>query len=79
MVTPRVTMDGMSTRRFSISTREETHDRIRAHADAAGVDVSTYMIAAAVQQMIRDDQAAVSFATIDAEIAADTARAGRVA
>jgi hypothetical protein len=63
----------MGTRRFSISTREETHDRIRAHADAAGVDISTYMIAAAVQQMIRDDQAAASFTTIDAEIAADTA------
>jgi hypothetical protein len=69
----------MGTRRFSISTREETHDRIRAHADAAGVDVSTYMIAAAVQQMIRDDRAAVSFSTIDAEIAADTAGAGKVA
>ncbi|GAB3669445.1 hypothetical protein GCM10027589_37000 [Actinocorallia lasiicapitis] len=62
----------MGTKRFSISTRDETHDRIRAHAEAAGVDISTYMIAAAVQQMLRDDQAASSFATIDAEIAADT-------
>ncbi len=43
------------------------------------MDVSTYMIAAAIQQMIRDDQAAASFATIDAEIAADTAGSGKVA
>ena len=62
-----------------ISAREETHDRIRAYAEAAVVDVSTYMIAAAIQQMIRDDQAAASFATIDAEIAADTAGSGKVA
>ncbi len=61
-VTPGVTMGRMGTRRFSISAREEIHDRIRAHADAAGVDISTYMIAAAIQQMIRDDQAAASFA-----------------
>jgi hypothetical protein len=78
-VTPRVTMAYMGTKRFSISAREEIHDRIRAHAEAAGVDISTYMIAAAVQQMIRDDQAAASFATIDAEIAADTAGSGKVA
>jgi hypothetical protein len=71
--------EGMGTRRFSISAREEIHDRIRAHAEAAGVDVSTYMVAAAIQQMIRDDQAAASFATIDAEIAADTAGPGKVA
>jgi len=69
----------MGTKRFSISTKEETHDRIRAHAYAAGVDISTYMIAAAVQQMIRDDQAAASFTTIDAEIAADMAGSGKVA
>lgn len=69
----------MGTRRFSISAREEVHDRVRTHAEAAGVDISTYMIAAAVQQMIRDDQAAASFATIDAEIAADTAGSGKVA
>jgi hypothetical protein len=69
----------MGTRRFSISAREEIHDRIRAHAEAAGVDISTYLIAAAIQQMIRDDQAAASFATIDAEIAAGTGESGRVA
>jgi hypothetical protein len=69
----------MGTKRFSVSAREEIHDRIRAHAEAAGVDISTYLIAAAVQQMIRDDQAAASFATIDAEIAADTVGSGKVA
>jgi hypothetical protein len=72
-------MGCMATRRFSISAREEIHDRIRVHADAAGVDISTYMIAAAVQQMIRDDHAAASFATIDAEIAAGTDGTGKVA
>jgi hypothetical protein len=30
----------------STSAREEIHDRIRAHAEAAGVDISTYLIAA---------------------------------
>jgi hypothetical protein len=72
-------MGCMGTRRFSISAREEIHDRIRAHAHAAGVDISTYVIAAAIHQMIRDDQAAASFATIDAEIAAGTAGSGQVA
>lgn len=67
----------MGTRRFSISAREEIHDRIRAHAEAAGVDISTYMIAAAVQQMIRDDQAAASFATIDGQIAAGSGGSNR--
>jgi len=78
-VTPRVTMAYMGTRRFSVSAKEEIHHRIRVHAEAAGVDISTYLIAAAVQQMIRDDNAAASFATIDAEIAADAARSGQVA
>jgi hypothetical protein len=64
---------------ISISAREETHDRIPAHAEAAGIDISIYMIAAAIGQMIRDDQVAPSFATIDAEIAADTAGSGKVA
>ena len=50
----------MGTRRFNISAKEEIHDGIRAHTEAAGVDTSTYMIAAAIQQMIRDGRSASS-------------------
>ena len=78
-VTLGVTMADMGTRRFSVSAREEIHDRIRAHAEAAAADVSTYLIAAAIQQMIRDDQAAASFATIDSEITPGTKGSAKVA
>lgn len=56
--------------RFSVSTDPEVHAAIKAHADDAGVDVSAYMIAAAVTQMAADDSAAAVFAPLDAGIAA---------
>lgn len=62
--------DGMANTRFTISTDPEVHSAIKAHADAAGLDVSAYMIAAAVAQMAADDAAAAVFAPLDAEHAA---------
>ncbi|MCK9921851.1 hypothetical protein MXD61_08105 [Frankia sp. AgPm24] len=52
--------------RFTISTASDVQAAIRAHAEAAGMDVSAYMIAAAVAQMARDDAAAATFAALDA-------------
>ncbi|HEY1700296.1 MAG TPA: hypothetical protein VGG75_11350 [Trebonia sp.] len=52
--------------RFTISTAPDVQAAIRAHAEAAGMDVSAYMIAAAAAQMARDDAAAASFAALDA-------------
>lgn len=57
---------GMPNTRFTISTNPETQSAIRTHADAAGMDVSAYMIAAAVAQMARDDAASAVFASLDA-------------
>jgi hypothetical protein len=56
----------MPNTRFTISTNPEIQSAIRAHADAAGMDVSAYMIAAAVAQMARDDAATAVFASLDA-------------
>jgi hypothetical protein len=60
----------MANTRFSISTDPEVHAMIKAHADAAGLDVSGYMIAAAAAQMAADDAAAAVFAPLDADNAA---------
>ena len=58
--------DGMPNIRFTISTASEVQTAIRTHAEAAGMDVSAYMIAAAVAQMARDDAATSAFAALDA-------------
>ncbi|WP_232295606.1 hypothetical protein [Parafrankia sp. EUN1f] len=52
--------------RFTISTASDVQAAIRMHAEAAGMDVSAYMIAAAVAQMARDDAATAAFAALDA-------------
>ena len=57
---------GMANVRFSISTASEVQAAIKAHAEAAGMDVSAYMIAAAAAQMARDDAATAAFAALDA-------------
>jgi hypothetical protein len=57
----------MGNLRFSISTDPEVHAAIRAHAEAAGLDLSGYMTAAAVAQMAADDAAAAVFAPLDAD------------
>jgi hypothetical protein len=57
---------GMANVRFSISTASEVQAAIKTHAEAAGMDVSAYMIAAAAAQMARDDAATAAFAALDA-------------
>ncbi|WP_018500519.1 hypothetical protein [Parafrankia discariae] len=52
--------------RFTISTASDVQAAIRMHAEAAGMDVSAYMVAAAVAQMARDDAATATFAALDA-------------
>ena len=52
--------------RFTISTALDVQAAIKAHAEAAGIDVSAYMIAAAVAQMARDDAATAAFSALDA-------------
>lgn len=58
---------GVANTRFSISTDPQVQAAIKAHADAAGLDVSGYMVAAAVAQMAADDAAAAVFAPLDAD------------
>src|SRR5487761_345692 len=60
----------MPNTRFTISTEPEIQSAIKAHADAAGLDGSAYMIAAAVAQMAADDTVSAVFAPLDTEIAA---------
>lgn len=47
---------GMATERFSISMSAEVRDRIREHAAAAGLDVSTFLTIAAQAQMDQQDR-----------------------
>jgi hypothetical protein len=60
----------MANTRFTISTDPAIQAGIKAHAEAAGLDVSAYMVAAAIAQMAADDAASAVFAPLDAENAA---------
>ncbi|HZU57553.1 MAG TPA: hypothetical protein VFA06_16910 [Actinocrinis sp.] len=60
----------MAVKRFSVSTDEETHAAIRAHAEAQGLDVSAYLMVAARLLMAQDDLVTARFADVDAAIAA---------
>lgn len=64
-ITPYYDSD-MPNIRFTISTGSDVQTAIKAHAEAAGMDVSAYMIAAAIAQMARDDAATAAFAMLDA-------------
>jgi hypothetical protein len=57
----------MPNTRFTISTDPKVQSAIKAHADAAGLDVSAYMIAATAAQMAADDAASAAFAPLDAD------------
>jgi hypothetical protein len=57
----------MANTRFTISTDPAIQAAIKAHAEAADLDVSAYMVAAAIAQMAADDAASAVFAPIDAE------------
>ena len=68
----------MANTRFSISTDPAIQMAIKAHAEAAGLDVSAYMVAAAVAQMAADDAASAVFAPLDAENASALAEAAEI-
>jgi hypothetical protein len=51
--------------RFTVSTASEMLAAIREHAEAAGMDVSAYVIAAAAVQMKRDDAINATLAPLD--------------
>jgi hypothetical protein len=53
---------------ITIATDSETKDRIRRYAEAAGVDLTTYISAAISSAMLRDDQVSRTFAPLDALI-----------
>jgi hypothetical protein len=59
----------MAKTRLSISLDEEQAERIRAYAERAGMDISSYLVSAAVHQMSLLDQAEAQFAHIDALMA----------
>jgi hypothetical protein len=64
--------------RFSISTDPAIQKAIKAHAEAAGMDVSAYMVAAATAQMTADDAASAVFAPLDADNASALAEAAQI-
>ena len=59
----------MAKTRLSISLDEEQAERIRAYAERAGMDISSYLVSAAVHQMNLLDQAEAQFAHLDALMA----------
>ena len=68
----------MANTRFTISTAPAIQAAIKAHAEAAGMDVSAYVIAAAIAQMAADDAASAVFAPLDAENEAATEEAAAI-
>ncbi|MGW0395485.1 hypothetical protein ACWDYJ_32345 [Streptomyces sp. NPDC003042] len=59
--------------RFSISMDAALRARVKEHADAVGIDVSSYVTAAVLRQIDEDIVVARRFADIDADIAATEA------
>lgn len=55
--------------RITMSLDEEQAERIRRHADRAGMDVSAYLVHAATRQMAESDAIEEQFAEVDALIA----------
>jgi hypothetical protein len=68
----------MANTRFSVSTDPAVQKAIKAHAESAGMDVSAYMVAAAIAQMAADDAASAVFAPLDAENASALAEAADI-
>jgi Protein of unknown function (DUF1778) len=68
----------MPNTRFSISTDPAIQRAIKAHAEAAGLDVSAYIVAAALGQMAADDAASAVFTPLDAENASALAQAAEI-
>ncbi|MFJ5633293.1 hypothetical protein ACIQF5_11640 [Streptomyces goshikiensis] len=65
----------MAKTRISISLEEQQADRIRRHAERAGLDVSAYLVHAATRQMAETEAIEDQFAGVDALIAAAEAEA----
>lgn len=61
--------------RISISLDSDHAERIRSHAERAGMDVSAYLTNAATRQMAEAEAAEAQFARLDAVIAAAEAEA----
>jgi predicted transcriptional regulator len=61
--------------RISISLDPEEAERVRSHADRAGMDVSSYLVNAAIRQMAEVEAAEAQFAGLDALIADAEGRA----
>ncbi|MEV2277639.1 hypothetical protein AB0I72_18835 [Nocardiopsis sp. NPDC049922] len=61
--------------RISISLDPDEAERVRSHADRAGMDVSSYLVNAAIRQMAETDAAEAGFAGVDALIADAEGRA----
>ncbi|MCY9786007.1 hypothetical protein KIK06_19130 [Nocardiopsis sp. EMB25] len=61
--------------RISISLDPDEADRVRSHADRAGMDVSSYLVNAAIRQMAEVEAAEAEFAAVDALIADAEGRA----
>lgn len=65
----------MAKTRISISLDGDHADRIRSHAERAGMDVSAYLVSAAIRQMTEENAIEARFAKIDAVIAEAEAEA----
>lgn len=63
--------------RISISLGSDEAERVRSHAERAGMDVSSYLVNAAIRQMAEADAADAAFAGVDALIADAEGRAER--
>jgi hypothetical protein len=68
----------MARTRISISLDRDHAERIREHAERAGMDVSAYLVNAATRQMAEVEAAEAQFARIDAMIAAAEAEAAEL-
>ncbi|MFI1188497.1 ribbon-helix-helix protein, CopG family [Streptomyces californicus] len=66
----------MAKTRISISLDRQQAERIREHAERAGMDRSAYLVHAATRQMAESDAIEEQFAEVDAAIARAEAEAG---
>ncbi|MDQ0776594.1 Skp family chaperone for outer membrane proteins [Streptomyces aurantiacus] len=65
----------MARTRITISLEREKAERIRQHAERAGLDVSAYLVHAATRQMAETEAIEKQFSGVDALIAAAEAEA----
>ncbi|MFJ7202453.1 hypothetical protein ACIQWR_02775 [Streptomyces sp. NPDC098789] len=68
----------MAKTRITISLDEDQADRIRLHAERAGLDVSAYLVHAATRQMAETEAIEDQFASVDGTIAAAEAAAAGI-